>query len=48
MLSDQRDNLNSEPKAGVSADYYDDYFDMFGYGIITPSCSVYSNGRLSG
>ena len=40
MLSDQRDNLNSKPKAGVSADYYDDYFDMFGYGIITPSCSI--------
>lgn len=41
FLSDQRDDPDVEPQKGLSASYYDDYFDMFGYALITPSCSVF-------
>ncbi len=40
LLSDQRDDPEFKLKDEIAADYYDDYFNMFGYSVITPSCSI--------
>lgn len=41
FLYDRRDMENFELEGGVSEAYYDEYFDAFGYGIMTPIHSIF-------
>lgn len=40
LLSDQRDSADFVPNPEFTDTYYDDYFEQFGYAVITPSCSI--------
>lgn len=41
FLFDQRDKENFVPDPEFAATYYADYFEQFGYSVITPSCSIF-------